>query len=939
MLVLLVLLAGVSCSSGDELHWSFRKLAPLPPPNRAVTDSRPGNVEQPRSGIDLFIRAKLSEHGLAPSPPADRAALLRRLTFDLIGLPPDPDDVASFRDSTRPDAVEREMDRLLALPEYGERWGKYWLDAVGYADSNGYFNADSDRPLAFKYRDYVIQSLNKDKPYAQFVREQLAGDELCGYQPDAPVTEEMIEQLQATHFLRNSQDGTGESDGNPDELTVDRATVLEGAMQVSMNSLLGLTIQCARCHEHKFEPIAHADYYRLQAVFYPAFPALHVDRWAKPNERTAHVATPDMLTEWETNSRKLQAGLAAARESFLEAVRSARTSGHVLLADDFGAAPESLEEHWSATAPGDDAPGGTPSVQLNSDSAPAARVVDGQLRIIEVGGAGNRWLSTREKFDWTPDRQGDSIQVTFALVANHVGESSPAERIGYYIALHDYHDNGSTPRGNLLIDGNPAGGAALHVDYPGDDAESVGTIGKSGYEPGHHYGVRVTNDGGGKFRVEQLVDFLPEERAVTLAERDLPDGGFGFEFCCGRSFIVDDVVIETTSPLSDPDQEARRQQGIAAMKVGLDAFQRATRELANHRHQQPGHLAWVVDRMVPAPTLHLLQRGQYAQPGQTVEPAGLGALTDDGAPYVVPDLAPGAATTGRRLALADWLTRQDSRSAALLHRVIANRVWQHHFGAGIVATPDNLGQSGARPTHPELLEFLAAELTRAGGSLKTLHRRILASSVYQQASSARDDALAVDADNRWLWRYPLRRLDAESIRDAMLAVGGDLEPRLFGPYTPTTLSGDGSVEVDPGHRDSRRRGIYMQQRRTQTHTMLGLFDAPAMAVTCGERSRSTVPLQSLALLNGPFTRQQAESFARRLAAEVPTDNDARVRRAFLLATGREPTNDEALAAREFLLEQSRLHGAQPVDGKPVSNRALTDLCQMLFASNAFLYVE
>src|SRR6516225_1479136 len=263
----------------DRDHWAFRPpVSPAPPAVR--------HPERARTALDRFLLAALEARSLSFAPEADRATLVRRVSFDLTGLPPAPADVSAFLADLSPDAYERMVERYLASPHYGERWGKYWLDAAGYADSNGYFNADSDRPLAWKYRDYVVRSFNTDKPYDQFVREQLAGDELVGFRRDGDVTPAMVEGLVATHFLRNATDGTGESDGNPDEVRTDRITVLEGNVQNTVNCLLGLTIQCTRCHDHKFEPITQEEYYGLQAVLFPVY---NPERWTKPNERVVPI--------------------------------------------------------------------------------------------------------------------------------------------------------------------------------------------------------------------------------------------------------------------------------------------------------------------------------------------------------------------------------------------------------------------------------------------------------------------------------------------------------------------------------------------------------------------------------------------------------------------------------------------------------------------------
>jgi hypothetical protein len=291
---------------------------------------------------------------------------------------------------------------------------------------------------------------------------------------------------------------------------------------------------------------------------------------------------------------------------------------------------------------------------------------------------------------------------------------------------------------------------------------------------------------------------------------------------------------------------------------------------------------------------------------------------------------PEEAGAGRRIAFARWVTAPDN---PLFARVMVNRVWQQHFGVGLVATPDNFGQSGARPSHPELLDYLAVEFIRSGWSIKALHRLILKSAVYRQAGTLREDAFARDPDNRLLWRYPLRRLDAEAVRDGMLAVAGELDRRLGGPYVPTKRTSEGSIVVDETRADARRRSVYLQQRRTQVTTFLELFDAPAMAATCSVRNTSTVPLQSLALLNSPFARARALAFARRLLQEV--DDDRRVELAFRLACARPPRPEEATASGRFLTAQRPLHAQE----KEAELQTWTNFCQMLLASNAFLYVE
>jgi Protein of unknown function (DUF1553)/Protein of unknown function (DUF1549)/Planctomycete cytochrome C len=656
-------------------HWAFRP--PLRPALPAVS-----RRDLSRTPVDAFILAELEKKGLSLSPEADRQTLIRRVSFDLTGLPPTPADIDSFVSDSSAGAYERMVERYLASPHYGERWGKFWLDVAGYADSNGYFNADSDRPLAWRYRDHVIRAFNADKPYDRFVQEQLAGDELAGHVPGGDVTLEMIEPLTATHFLRNAPDGSGESDGNPDEVRIDRFTVLEGNLQIAMNSLLGITIQCARCHTHKFEPISHEEYYSLQAILFPAYSP---ERWVKPNDRVVAIAS-----------------------------RIRR------------------EEHQKQT---------------------------------------------------------------------------------------------------------------------------------------------------------------------------------------GR---INEEIKALQAKLKDPANALRREQ-----------LQKEIAERERSRPKPLDKLAALVD-LTPNPPAHrLLIRGQHNKPGQEVQPGVPAALSSPANVYR-PEPRPGS--TGRRLAFARWVT---ARESPLFARVMVNRVWQHHFGMGLVSTPDNFGQSGARPSHPELLDWLAVEFVESGYSIKHLHRLILQSAVYRQAGTPRQDLLRVDPDNRLLGRYPLRRLDAEAIRDALLAVSGELDTRQGGPYVPSKRTPEGIVEIEEKNEHARRRSVYLQQRRTQVVTFLELFDAPSITATCSVRNTSTVPLQALSLLNSDFARLRAEAFARRLDREAGPDTDRRVRLAFKLACGREPAEAESRAARRFLEAQRAVYAVEK-DGE---RRVWIDFCQMVLASNAFLYLE
>jgi len=645
-------------------HWSFRRIVRPAVPH--VTHA--GLVRTP---VDAFILKSLEQKGLSLGIPADRAIVLRRLSFDLTGLPPRRDEIEGFIADRSPDAYVRIVDRLLASPHYGERWGKYWLDVAGYADSNGYFNADSDRPFAYRYRDFVIRSVNGDKPFDQFIREQLAGDELSGEVADTPLTPHVLELLTATHFLRNGQDGTSESDGNPDERRTDRATALQSTLQITMNALFGVTVQCARCHDHKFEPVSQADYYALQSIFYPAFPAYDPKHWVMPKDRLREIP--------------------------------------------------------------------------------------------------------------------------------NLASPNPASR-----------------------------------------------------------------------------------------------------------------PLKSSAPARPPKKGKRSKQAD---------------------DPNAAKLASVTDVLPQPPPMHVLIRGNYDDPGQTVVAAGLTVLCDGSPKLDVKVPYSDSHSTGRRLAFARWLTDPNERASALFARVIVNRIWQHHFGAGIVATPDNFGLAGARPSHPELLEYLADVFRQSGWSMKAVHRQILLSRAYQQSSLASKEALAADPNNRLLSRFPLVRLDAEALHDTMLAVSGELSQRLYGPYVPTDRGDDDSIVVkDPGE-PACRRGMYLQQKRTQVATVLELFDAPVMVNNCPVRGTSTVPLQSLALLNSAFIRDRGVAFARRISAgDAP---DVAVRGALRAAFNREPTSVEQQSSLQFVQAQIETYASE----KKPREQAWNDFCQMLLASNAFLYVE
>jgi hypothetical protein len=723
-------------------HWAF-----VPPVRPALPTVTHG--EQVRTDVDRFILAELERRGGQLAPQARPLVLLRRVAIDLTGLQPTPEEIAAFlaeisTADTADGAYERMVERYLASPRYGERWGQHWLDAAGYADSNGYFNADTDRPLAYRYRDYVIAACNADKPFDKFLREQIAGDELSGYVPDGDITPEMVEPLVATHFLRNAPDGTGESDGNPDEQRADRFTVLEGTVQILGSSLLGMTLQCARCHDHKFEPITQREYYQLQTIFWPAFCP---DDWRKPNERRASVARTDERREHAERTKTLNEQIKSVKDALEEKATTLREQ----VAAEYRAG---LDEEARAK------------------------------------------LAEAEKHD-KKERSDDQKKLVKALQdASDLSHDTLAERFAEFAAAREQANT----------------------------------------------------------QIEALTSQLP----TPLAELS----------------ILCDVQTEPTPH-------------------------------------------------------HLLVRGDYRALGAEVPPGVPQALSAEAMSYAVP--AARTPAGGRRTALANWLT--DPRHP-LVARVTVNRLWQQHFGRGIVATADNFGYTGSPPSHPELLDYLATEFAASGYSTKALHRLILNSATYRQSSAAGDELRAADPENLLLGRFPLLRLDAESIRDCMLRASGELDLTVGGPYVPTKRTESGEVVVADGGA-AARRSIYLQRRRTQPDSMLDVFDVPQGGNNCTRRNASTIALQSLSLLNSEFVTERAATLATRLEKSAGEDQAARVAQAFLLTYSRPPTADEAAAAEQFLATQPDNYAGQP-DAK---TRTWRDFCQMLLASSAFLYVD
>jgi hypothetical protein len=793
-------------------HWAFQPVVrPAVPPVASSGERNP---------IDSFIRARLEKDGLQPSPEADRATLIRRLKFDLLGLPPAPEEIDAFVNDPAADAYERLVERYLASPHFGERWARHWLDVVHFAESHG-FEMNQPRPNAWPYRDYVIRAFNGDKPYDRFVREQLAGDALGADE--------------ATGFLVA---GAWDQVKSPDPaLTAQqRADELHEMVSTTGSAFLGLTVGCARCHNHKFDPVSMKDYYGLVAVF----------AGVQHGERPLRSGDSDQRRK---EAEHLRREVAAVR-SELDALEP--------LAQPAGPAGRRLPVN----------------ARVNVERFPPVKAKFVRL-VVEATNSAEPCIDELEVFTSGPMPQNVAL-ASAGGKATSSGNFSAAPALHRLEHINDGHYGNSrswisseVSRGWVQVELKVT--ALIDRVVWGRDREGV-------------YADRLPT----RYRIEVATE--PSSWTVVASSADrLPFG--------------------KAPPAAPPGLGEKEQASYKRLAVRLAELERRLAEVERPPMMYAGRFT------VPGPT-HRLQRGDATQPREEVAPAALAAF---GEPL---SLAAGAPEQQRRLALAKWIT--DPRHP-LTARVIVNRLFYYHFGRGIVPTPSDFGRNGGKPTHPELLDWLAGELIAHNWSLKHIHRVIVLSATYRQTSATRARELAADAQCRLLWRYPPRRLEAEPLRDAVLAVSGHLDLRmggsgfdLFEPNTNYVKVYTPKKEFGPAE---WRRMIYQNKPRMQLDDTFGPFDCPDAGQIAPKRSSSTTALQALNLMNSRFVVQQAGLFAERVRREAGDDPAAQVRRAFRLAFGRLPTTEESAAALPLIRE----HG-------------LAAFCRALLNANEFLYV-
>ena len=827
--------AKIEAKRGDKSWWSLQ-------PNKTDLNTA--------GSIDEFIAAKLKEKGLDFSPPADPRTLIRRVTYDLTGLPPTADAVAKFVEAYSSDRSTKTysdlIDRLLASPRYGERWGRHWLDVVRFGESNG-FERNFIIDDLYPFRDYVIKSINDDKPFNQLIAEHLAGDVMGKDNPEVEV---------GSAFLVA---GPYDDVGNQDKVAQAniRAATIDDMITAASGAFLGLTINCARCHDHKFDPIPTEDYYRLRAAFEGVTHGRRVV--ATPEQRSAHAAALRPLSvelkRLQNEREKIDADIETRAKAAFGEMKFQRPKIDPYGTDE--SFPPIQGKYIKFVIQG----------FTNDYQGKLARAGGGKLTEFQV---------------WSSDNR------TVALASN----GTQAE--GAKSATAEDFPEAYGPQ--YCIDGQR--GEAWFVGYP---PELKLTLAK----PETLERITFINARGDRDTDESKV------RGATPTEYEVRVSLDGITW----KTVATDKGREPWTP-AHGIAKARSQVTTADEQTRLTTLNRDIAKTQSKINAVPAlPQMWVGTHKQPTEPTTVHKGGDPMKPGALVVPASLAVLNQVTKPY---ELKPDVDEGQRRIVLAQWITSNDNPLTA---RVLANRVWQHHFGTGIVDTPSDFGFLGSKPTHPELIDYLAAKLVANGWKLKALHREILLSKTYQQSATYNETAAKEDKSSRLLWRFPPRRLSAEELRDTMLIAGGklQLEP-MGGPgfrlYRYLANNVSTYVPLDMHGPESFRRAVYHQNARASVVDVLNDFDLPDISIAAPTRANTTTPLQALTLLNHSFTLDMAKSLSVRIQSSDP------VTQAYQIAFQRNPNAKERQAATQLITT----HGSEA-------------FCRALLNTNELLYLE
>lgn len=966
--------------------WAYRKVVQHPVPT--VKDAR-----WQKKPIDAFLAHQLEEQGLTPNGPATRAALIRRASYNLTGLPPTLAEVAAFVADTSPNAWEKVVDDLLSRPQYGETWGRHWLDLVRFAESDGY-ERDSTKPHIWRYRDYVISAFNNDKPYDQFIKEQLAGDEF----PD-PGTDQMV----ATGFYR-----LGVWDDEPADRDLNRYDVLDGIVATTGETFLGMTIGCARCHAHKIDPFPHEDYYSFLSFFQ------NITDYAKGNANVAKVMgqqDKDLLTKKQEEQKRkeddLQGKLHSLRRNFVRESKLAEPEAQVHLSDmvdvryrfyrdTFDKLPDfdklraentgSLEHNFFdlgvATRP--DAMGlvfegqlvvyGPLEYEFSLDSKDGSRlIVDGKT-VIDYDGVHPMGLPKTAKVTL---RKG-LVPIRFEYF-NKVG--TPAFNVGLVNKRSSLSLPGKSKRAVLLPDSQVEGitwsyttkqpgtewmhtefddrgwkagpggfgrkgtpGAQVRTDWHTPDIWLRKTI-TVDESPASLY-LSINHDEDAEVYINGLMAHKVESHigkyiSVKLDPGSLKPGANVIAVHCHQTSGGQYIDVGLYDKEGVPSLDALMDQQIAKvlndkLAGNYKRMKADLKRLSDHPVVEGQVEALVVkERGVTPPDTFVLLRGNPHVPGDKVEPSFPQILEDGTIPVISP--RPEVNSSGRRTALANWIASKDNQLTA---RVMVNRIWQHHFGRGLVRSTSNFGRVGDMPTHPELLDRLAYDFMQdKNWSIKAMHRELMLSQAYQMSSAPNPEALAQDPINNHFWRFNMRRLSAEEIRDSVLQVTGVLNLKMGGPSFYSTIpeailatssTGKGKWGKSPEDEENRR-SVYIFTRRSLLDPMLVMHDSADTDSHCSVRFTTTVPTQALSMMNGEFINQRALALAERLRTKSNKPVD-QVKLCIELVTNRPASPAEVERGLAFMAELKRVAG---VDDKV----ALDRFALLAMNMNEFIYLD